>query len=291
MTVGTGLFLSTLLVLTVAILWQITAHKKWRVAGKVSAIGSALLILLGVVVYSWIYFSNLPSPPTVTTELVGIKLGMTPVEVKLKLGQPVSISDPEMEGERIRIDIYYSTAAIVFYGSDKYTTKAEIICTSDRSNDLLGISGYDGESKIIERLGDPDATSIRKDGLAKMISYSKWNATFQIEKGEIVQECIHDFPVMSFVEEYPTREEQEASDTRAEAERKRIEAIPETATSEAAPTQDPAERLDPCAPDISKQERLRRLGAYGSIRQDSSESYTAGSHRVGFFMGKLNYCH
>lgn len=49
--------------------------------------------------------------------------------------------------------------------------------------------------------------------------------------------------------------------------------------------------LDPCEPAISKQERLKRLAQYGSVRQASDNSYSAGGRTVNFFFdGSLLYC-
>ncbi len=49
--------------------------------------------------------------------------------------------------------------------------------------------------------------------------------------------------------------------------------------------------LDPCAPALSKQERLRRLGLLGNIKQNSENSFSAAGHWVTFdFLGGLSYC-
>jgi hypothetical protein len=47
---------------------------------------------------------------------------------------------------------------------------------------------------------------------------------------------------------------------------------------------------DPCAPHLSRAERLRRLGTYGEIRQTSENEYVAGSHRVYYSYGTLITC-
>ena len=40
---------------------------------------------------------------------------------------------------------------------------------------------------------------------------------------------------------------------------------------------------DPCAPGISKSERLRRLAAFGNVRQTGQDDYSAGGHEIVFF--------
>lgn len=53
-----------------------------------------------------------------------------------------------------------------------------------------------------------------------------------------------------------------------------------------------SEISDPCAPNLTKAERLVRLGKFGVIRQESSDTYLAGNHRVVFFSwdNSLIYC-
>lgn len=49
---------------------------------------------------------------------------------------------------------------------------------------------------------------------------------------------------------------------------------------------------DPCAPELSKQERLRRLALFGSVKQNSENSYSAANRTVMFgYTGRLIYCH
>ena len=53
--------------------------------------------------------------------------------------------------------------------------------------------------------------------------------------------------------------------------------------------------LDPCAPNITKAERLQRLSQYGVVRQESDSEYSAGGHRITFEKyyprGALESCH
>ncbi len=85
MTIGDGIFWSTVLILLSAAIYQISIRKKWKLVGKMVA----LLLLFGVVggaaIWGWYSYNNRPSP---VAELNGIRLGMSPVEVKLVKGPP-----------------------------------------------------------------------------------------------------------------------------------------------------------------------------------------------------------
>lgn len=51
--------------------------------------------------------------------------------------------------------------------------------------------------------------------------------------------------------------------------------------------------LDHCAPNLNKEERLRRLSTYGKLRQTADGAYTAGERSVTFFTfdNSLLHCH
>lgn len=62
--------------------------------------------------------------------------------------------------------------------------------------------------------------------------------------------------------------------------------------TEAAPiAPDPKPMLDHCAPNISKAERLKRLGQYGTVRETGTGDYSAAGRSVYFhFDGSLGLC-
>ena len=49
---------------------------------------------------------------------------------------------------------------------------------------------------------------------------------------------------------------------------------------------------DPCAPNLTRSQRLERLAKFGTIRQVQSDHYTAGGHKIEFFIssGDLLWC-
>jgi hypothetical protein len=51
------------------------------------------------------------------------------------------------------------------------------------------------------------------------------------------------------------------------------------------PDNDPLSLFDHCAPNISKPERLKRLGKYGAVRQTGMGEYTVGEHKVHYLGG------
>jgi hypothetical protein len=313
MSIGTGIFLSTVLLLFAAATWQITLRNRWWTVTKVTGRILAGLALVGLLAYAWHFVSSLPPTPSITTSLGGAKLGMSPTEAKLTLGKPDAEGEPSMEGLTTRIDFTYSYPAltITFYGKDKYSTRAGIICGQDSQTSLFGFSNSDQEEAVIKRLGPPDTTSISSDGLTKIISYSKWKASFDIAKGVVVGKCIHTFPTMSFTSELLTPEAQRNADLKAEAETNAalqvaaakaaadeaaqkardedaLAHLTRSTRSATAPEGDPT---DPCAPGLSEKARLQRLASFGTVRETGPRMFEAGPHSVSFlFDGSLLSC-
>jgi hypothetical protein len=170
---------------------------------------------------------------------------------------------------------------------------------------LFGFDNSSTEDAVIKKLGEPSAVSIARDGLSKIDSYSKWKAAFIISKGTVSGKCATSSGIVAYHEELLSPEAQKAADLKAAAEaaaQARANSATETQPNDWVPV--PARKTprksfpsssasslalgesgnDPCAPGLSKGERLRRLATYGSVRQISAEDYEAGSHEV-FYMG------
>jgi len=85
MTLGDGILSSTVLILSAVAVWRATTNKKWKLIGKITAVIFALFATLGVAWYAYVQYEDRPQD---LRQLADVKLGMTPVEVTLALGQP-----------------------------------------------------------------------------------------------------------------------------------------------------------------------------------------------------------
>ena len=170
-----------------------------------------------------------------------------------------------------------------------------MVCTGDAFTKLLGFDNFSDENSIVQRLGKPDYASISQNGLFKAISYDKWHAVFQFAKGRVFQKCILQFGHWVFKEELLSPDVQRAEDLKAareklEQEKRETEAKvlldrqvaienarPRLKPNSSTPAGDPS---DPCAPNLSRAERLRRLATFGQVRETGLETYEAGTHSV-----------
>lgn len=182
------------------VIYKIHQKQKWKMVGKIIGGLLALGLLIGAGIYGYFWYTNLPYE---ATQLGKISIDMTPVEVTLQLGKPGFDKTDDL-GVRRFIYADYGTMdySVKFEKDASGVEKLTKACSGDYMNDIFGLGVYDSEDNVIKKLGEPTNTSVRKDGLAKFISYKKWKVAFLIEKGEVKQTCITKSGNVTFLEEY-----------------------------------------------------------------------------------------
>ena len=218
MSLGTGIFASTVLLLFAAALYQITIRQKWKTVGKVF-VG---VVLVGLVtaggIWGWTIYSERPS---VVTELSGVRLGMNPLEVKLAKGAPATENQPsQQEDGEFQITWVYSLddnaeehTLVIFRGEKAEATSVAIVCESGGYSRVLGFGRFDSEKDVLEKLGPPTNESIRQNGLSKVISYKPWKVAYEIEKGLVADRCISESGKVSYTAEYGKAEKAKTQNT------------------------------------------------------------------------------
>lgn len=208
MSIGTGLFLSTV-ILSVVLLYGFTKDRwRWKVGIKRTSIGVFATILIGVIAWGGLYIWNhLPTTLTPQTEYVGLHLGMSPDEVMYVKGYP-----PIVLGKPVRVDewtgfflevietkklekgktvndfqywVYDSIITVEFDNAKKAIVK--ISCNSsnklNRCPALAGVIDGDSEKEAIRKLGNPDRAEIM--GLAKYLYYRKFGIELILTKEQV----------------------------------------------------------------------------------------------------------
>ena len=199
MTLGQGIFWSTVLVVITFAVHQISVRRKWRTAGKF--IGACLFALFLVAASTWGWFAY-QNRLQVATELDGISLGMTPLEVRLAKGAPTS----EIERDADKLVFYYrpgsGSETLIFFSKDLGQLRATQICIIQGYERVLGFGPGSSEKHIVKRLGKPDETSINIDATSKLISFRRWNVSYTIERGRVQDVCISDSEFIRFANEH-----------------------------------------------------------------------------------------
>jgi len=273
MELGTGIYSSTVLVLLAISVWQITKHKKWKLFGKVCAGLAAVCALVVGVGYLWNYVSNRPKP---VTEYEGVKLGASITDVTVALGAPSKVDDNQLSFDEKNLFADFS--------KDKSRSLIRLCVYGDKV-DLMGFNQSSTESDIVKKLGHPNKISVSGDGLSKIINYRKWNANFGIRTNHLELTCMSS-------EDHQFENEISAADL-SKFDLKKLTTAPfgtvssnadnELANAAAVTPDIRSELPDPCAPNLSKAERKRRLSKFGTIRQTGGGTFEAGGHTITFF--------
>lgn len=186
MTIGTGIFLSTILV---CIVWMLQKKKeKWNWK-KVWVISLVTILLMGVLGGSLtFYLIHKEEAPKKIDEVSGIKLGNSKEDLKFKKGNPQSIdstgnewkyNDSETEGASKKC-----TYRVVFK-SNKVISVFILGCQEYLSPYLNGISKGSEVDWVKEKLGPDSIVSMSKDGLYRAYNYPSFNQFFLMEKGKV----------------------------------------------------------------------------------------------------------
>lgn len=197
MTLGTGIFLSTI-VLAVILLYGYTKDRwQWRrMFKRIALIIVGVLIACGLVIGAAYIYEQIPAHITKQTEYGGIRLGMDQNEVLYKLGDPSSVvadaesNEPSWKGAPIVLDVgkieqgksindykrwLYSREQSylnIDFSDDRKSVVAIRCFSSDklaRCPSLAGIEDGDWESDVRKTLGDEPVTKM--DGGTKTLIY------------------------------------------------------------------------------------------------------------------------
>ena len=172
---------------------------------KIALALAGLGVVIGGVYWAWTTFENRPQ---VVTELDGVRLGMSPVEVTLAKGAPSTegATSKEQDGQLRRdwtfATSYGPTLTVTFYGQTENALAASIICEAESYSGPFGLVHLSSEEDVIDKLGQPSRTSIAEDGLSKFVSFSRYKVAYQITKGVVTQVCILRSDSVSYTREY-----------------------------------------------------------------------------------------
>jgi len=187
---------------------------------KIAIASVVLCMIIGGAIYYVGHADADHRPASLTIgEMAGVRLGMSPTDVTLNLGKPSAASKLESDGSgRVHLTYVYTkpysgdyALNITFFGRGGGSPRAVVICEQGGFSNLLGFDKFSREQDVLRLLGQPTYSSVRADGLEKAISYSAWNASFKIARGNIVALCIHQGHFIQYDQEVPAVHPPEAT--------------------------------------------------------------------------------
>jgi hypothetical protein len=187
MSVGDGIFLSAVLLSIVGLYaatkdrWNWKRIAKWGLALPVAALA---VLALGI----WIY-SAYEERPNAQENFQGLKLSSTPADVRFLKGEPIAKHSTE---DRWVYDAHSGSAqpedsvVLVQFRDGKvrhitYWANERQIVTPY----LLGFSIGSEYDAVIKKLGQPSNVSTSLDGLNRLLSFDRYRAFFEFERGKV----------------------------------------------------------------------------------------------------------
>jgi hypothetical protein len=140
--------------------------------------------------------------------LGGIRLGMSPLEVKLAKGNPTREDTNVGKDKEPRLGWLFGSDSggdqivVIFSGASPDTQRVDIVCQRGGYESLLGLGRFNSEQDVVSRLGAPTATSVNSEGLAKLISFKAYNVAFEITRGQVSELCVTASGHVSYIDEH-----------------------------------------------------------------------------------------
>jgi hypothetical protein len=129
---------------------------------------------------------------TSSHEILGVSLGMTDLEVRIAIGEPVI--------DEIQPEIWlYSGGDLYVRFNEKNTVSA--VCYPPAPENPI-IRAHWTEKEVKDRFGDPVHESVHESGLKKMMNYNHPQYAFGIQLNQAQLFCVHDGEGMIYDKEY-----------------------------------------------------------------------------------------
>lgn len=212
MTIGEGIFWSTIVIVMFVSIVLLSKYGKWKTFFKCFSVLLGLGGAISLGVWGFLQYENRPQK---MDSLNGIHLGMSEVDVTLAKGEPDDQSefDPTPDGFR-KFLLYGNFKESYTYAILRGSKESMIVtdvCDKGGYGRVLGFSKYSSEKSLIEKLGEPSNISINDKGTEKILSFEQWNAAFEIAKGSVIKVCVTSRPQMRYSTEFGQSAEKEMS--------------------------------------------------------------------------------
>ena len=208
MTLGTGIFFSSL-ALSLVVLFAVTKDRwNWKKITKWVIVAPVLLLsATALCIYVYGLWEERLTPQS---EFFGLQLRAVPADVKFAKGEPTKVEEDgywayhvgtTASKDRAQYLVKFKDGRVrsVLYGTDG----SEII-----NPYLLGFSHGADYDSVLRKLGPPSFVSVSKDELRRMLSYEAFNVFFAFRASKLETYGIYDpaHGPMKFKDEYAPTE-------------------------------------------------------------------------------------
>lgn len=225
-------------------------------------------------------------------EMNNIHLGWTKEELFFRMGKPSSETFIEHGHGDYKTEIFNFNNNQLFdvVIKENKVVALDKFCQENSYESLGGISCGSSVEEVLKRYGEPKKLETSFDKLARYYNYPQFNLTYLLSNGKVNAFYLRDKKYYPEGSKFPTEEEikQLELEEKNKDTPKKIE-VP--TKKKLTPPSDEVINLDHCAPNLTKQERLRRLGIKGAIRETGIDSYSNKTGGISFSFDTLISCY
>lgn len=170
------------------------SHQFFTISRRSWKIASVVAFLLLAAWWGWDAWQNRVER---TDSLNGLRLGMSPLEVRYVKGDPSEeIDRPALQGEPPKRSMKYDNWLSVEFRDRGGEWVVESICDSTGAAQLWGLNVGSPETNVGDRLaGWPSKQSFSPDGKSKALSFESLGATVVLTHSRISMLCVSDAPL------------------------------------------------------------------------------------------------
>ncbi len=181
MTLGTGIFLGLLCIAAVWLYLSTRNRWKWR---RIALLSFGTIVVFFAALYAWIEVNSYVSNrPTLQTDFLGLKIGMTKGDVIFIKGQAKKYQDDE------DFWVYESgdVAEFVRFRDGHVRYIIGLSKSGERYSvpTIQGISGYSTPEDVEKKFGKPDFISVQDDQTRRLWNYNSFGLLFRFQKGVV----------------------------------------------------------------------------------------------------------
>ena len=198
MNLGTGIFLSTLLVCFVTIFHLTRKSWEWKIILKWAGISLTGILLVGAGIWWGIYSYN--QKPKRQLSYSGIELGFSSKDVRFTKGKPDSVI-PGIEN--CSCDSLYSyeeddsilkknSLQLIRFKKRKVVGIVQLWWGNEFIEGIQGIGSYSSLDDVKKKFGEPDSIRESDSGDERRYFYAKYNVRFGLEKAKVKSIGIYD---------------------------------------------------------------------------------------------------
>jgi hypothetical protein len=219
----------------------------------------------------------------------GVTLGWTKDEVLFRKGSPTSVSTRRNQERMV-----YPDGVHINLTDGKVGWIAQDCSGTFFYEKFGGVTCNDSLDKLIDVYGNPKTLDVSNDKLSRLYCYSEYNLCFEVTLSKVstifVASSEKGNNGVSYV---PAEELKKMEEEKAQLNKK---IVPDTDLPDNLKQKNKNSKIDQsgtdhCAPNLSKEERLRRLALKGPIRETGFDTFSNSGGSVQFSYGTLISCY